>query len=95
VLAVPVTPPGWQERIGPDADELVCVATPRGLSAISQWYARFPQVSDDEVVACLERAATPQDQARAGIARAAGAVDPPPRSGEVEPRPAPSSWTAT
>jgi hypothetical protein len=26
-----------------------------------------------------------QDQARAGIARAAGAVDPPPRSGEVEP----------
>ena len=25
VLAVPVAPPGWQARIGGDADELVCV----------------------------------------------------------------------
>ena len=31
VLAVPVAPPGWQARIGADADELVCVSTPAGL----------------------------------------------------------------
>jgi putative phosphoribosyl transferase len=31
VLAVPAAPPGWQERIGADADELVCVSTPRGF----------------------------------------------------------------
>src|SRR6058998_3237266 len=31
VLAVPVAPPGWQARIGADADEVVCVGTPRGF----------------------------------------------------------------
>jgi putative phosphoribosyl transferase len=81
VLAVPVAPPGWQARIGADADEMVCVATPRGFSAIGQFYARFPQVSDEEVLACLERAAALQPQAHA-----AGAADPPGRSEEVEPR---------
>ena len=64
VLAVPVAPPGWRARIGADADELVCVGTPRGFFAIGQFYARFPQVADDEVIACLERAAAPQAPAR-------------------------------
>ena len=86
VLAVPVAPPGWQARIGAEADELVCVDTPRGFFAIGQFYARFPQVSDDEVIACLDRAAALQDPARAGTARAADAADPPARSEEVEPR---------
>src|SRR6516164_1299347 len=57
VLAVPVAPPGWRARIGADADELVCVGTPRGFFAIGQFYAKFPQVSDEQVLACLERAA--------------------------------------
>ena len=83
VLAVPVAPPGWQERIGAEADELVCLDTPRGFFAIGQFYAEFPQVSDEEVIACLERAATPQPSAQASTARAA---DPPARSEEVEPR---------
>jgi len=65
VLAVPVAPPGWQARIGADADEMVSVDTPRGFFAIGQYYARFPQVSDEEVIACLERAATPQSTAQA------------------------------
>ena len=43
VLAVPVAPPGWQARIGTDADELVCVETPRGFFAIGQFYAEFPR----------------------------------------------------
>ena len=86
VLAVPVAPTGWQARIGADADELVCVDTPRGFFAIGEFYARFPQVSDDEVTACLERAAALQDPAQASIARAAGGADPPARSEEVEPR---------
>jgi putative phosphoribosyl transferase len=84
VLAVPVAPPGWQARIGADADELVCVDTPRGFVAIGQYYARFPQVSDDEVIACLERAATPPPAARAGASQSA-AADPPGRGEEVEP----------
>ena len=85
VLAVPVAPPGWQARIGEAADEMVCVGTPRRFAAIGQFYARFPQVSDEEVIACLERAATPQSSAQAGAVRAAGADDPPGRSEEVEP----------
>jgi putative phosphoribosyl transferase len=86
VLAVPVAPSGWQARIGADADEMVCVSTPRGFSAIGQFYARFPQVSDAEVLACLERAAALQSPAQASAARAAGAADPPGRSEEVEPQ---------
>ena len=53
VLAVPVAPPGWTERIGGAADEYVCVATPEPFHAIGQFYADFTQVTDDEVTACL------------------------------------------
>jgi putative phosphoribosyl transferase len=60
VLAVPVAPPGWRAEIGEDADEMVCVSTPRGFFSISQFYATFPQVSDGEVLACLRRAAAGQ-----------------------------------
>ncbi|HEX9042456.1 MAG TPA: phosphoribosyltransferase family protein [Trebonia sp.] len=57
VLAVPVAPRGWRARIGGDADELVCVETPPVFFAIGQYYASFPQVPDNEVLACLQRAA--------------------------------------
>ena len=86
VLAVPVAPPGWQARIGAEADELVCLDTPRGFFAIGQFYARFPQVSDDEVIACLERAAARPSAAQASTARAASTADPPARTEEVQPR---------
>jgi putative phosphoribosyl transferase len=85
VLAVPVAPPGWQARIGADADEMACVSTPRGFRAIGQFYARFPQVSDEEVIACLERAAVPPSPAPASTVRAAAAADPPGREQEVRP----------
>jgi putative phosphoribosyl transferase len=81
VLAVP----GWQARIGADADELACAGTPRGFRAIGQFYARFPQVSDEEVIACLERAAVPPSPAPAGTVRAAAAADPPGREQDVRP----------
>ena len=69
--------------------------TPRGFFAIGQFYAEFPQVSDEEVIACLERAAALQSPAQASTARAAGGTDPPARSEEVEPAPALSAWPAT
>lgn len=57
VLAVPVAPPGWEARIGTDADECIALATPEPFWAIGQFYADFSQTSDDEVVDCLARAA--------------------------------------
>jgi putative phosphoribosyl transferase len=57
VLAVPVASRGWEDRIGGDADELVCAETPAPFFAIGQFYADFTQTSDDEVVRYLSRAA--------------------------------------
>lgn len=57
VLGVPVAPSGWPHRIGADADELVAVATPVPFYAIGQFYDDFTQTSDEEVAACLDRAA--------------------------------------
>lgn len=53
VLAVPVAPPGWRSRFGPDADEQVSVAEPHPFFAIGQWYGDFSQTGDDEVAALL------------------------------------------
>ncbi|HEX5365655.1 MAG TPA: phosphoribosyltransferase family protein, partial [Acidimicrobiales bacterium] len=57
VLAVPVAPPEWTERLAGVADEYVCVATPEPFSAIGQFYANFSQTSDEEVVALLRQTA--------------------------------------
>ncbi|MFJ5532362.1 phosphoribosyltransferase family protein [Streptomyces sp. NPDC093261] len=57
VLAVPVAPSDWTERLGGEADELVSVATPRDFFAIGQFYADFAQTDDEEVADCLRRAA--------------------------------------
>ena len=54
VLAVPVAPPDWVERIGADADECVCVATPEPFFGVGQFYRDFRQTSDDEVLKLLE-----------------------------------------
>lgn len=55
VLAVPVAPAESLERLAGLADEVVCLATPEPFSSVGQWYVRFPQVSDEEVLAVLER----------------------------------------
>ncbi|MFF3328216.1 phosphoribosyltransferase family protein [Streptomyces sp. NPDC002888] len=56
VLAAPVAPPDWTERLGDDADELVCLHTPWDFFAIGPYYGDFTQTDDREVVACLEAA---------------------------------------
>jgi putative phosphoribosyl transferase len=80
VLAAPVAPQGWQARIAGAADELVCVDTPRDFYAIGQFYADFSQTTDDEVIACLDRAAAPASRPPAATASAA---DPPDRGGDL------------
>ncbi|NUK00302.1 dienelactone hydrolase family protein [Streptomyces lunaelactis] len=54
VLAVPVAPHDWSARLGGEADEGVCLHTPRQFHAIGEFYADFGQTSDEEVIACLE-----------------------------------------
>lgn len=59
VCAVPVASPEAATLVRRDADEFVALATPSSFHAVSQFYARFPQVDDSEVVACLRAAPAP------------------------------------
>jgi predicted phosphoribosyltransferase len=54
VLAVPVGPPDTIERLGAEADEILCVETPPSFMAVGQFYASFTQVSDDEAMRYLD-----------------------------------------
>lgn len=53
VCAVPVASPDSLERVRPLADEVVCLLAPDDFYAVAQFYRSFPQVEDEEVVACL------------------------------------------
>jgi predicted phosphoribosyltransferase len=57
VCAVPVAPPDTLEKIRPYADDVVCLEAPGFFRAVGQFYADFPQVSDEEVEAILGKAA--------------------------------------
>lgn len=56
VLAVPVAPPDWLDRLQGEADHFVALETPQPFFAVGQWYENFTQTTDDEVVACLRDA---------------------------------------
>lgn len=53
VLAVPVAPRGWSDRVARVADETYCVHEPADFYAIGQFYRDFAQTADEEVVAAL------------------------------------------
>lgn len=57
VLAVPVAPAASLDRLRPEADEVVVLEAPSPFFAVGQWYRRFDQTSDEEVVAALAEAA--------------------------------------
>jgi len=56
VLAVPVCAPDSFAHLREEADEVACLLAPPQLRGVGEWYADFGQVSDDEVLAALERA---------------------------------------
>ncbi|WP_016881405.1 MULTISPECIES: alpha/beta family hydrolase [unclassified Rhodococcus (in: high G+C Gram-positive bacteria)] len=56
VVAVPIGSPREIDDLAGDADEVVCMHTPRGLSAVGQGYYVFSQTTDEEVAALLHRA---------------------------------------
>ena len=57
VLAVPVAPAPSLARLRPEADRIVVLATPEPFFAVGEWYRRFEQTSDAEVVEALARIA--------------------------------------
>lgn len=56
VLATPVAPRAVIDALRADADDVVCVESPKRFYAIGEWYGDFTQVTDEEVAAVLERA---------------------------------------
>jgi putative phosphoribosyl transferase len=52
-----MAPHDWTERLGEEADELICLHSPRNFFAIGQFYKiDFSQSDGDDAVACLEEA---------------------------------------
>lgn len=56
VLAVPVAAADLLEALAEEADEIVCLSTPRRFSSVGEHYADFRQTEDAEVIALLARA---------------------------------------
>jgi putative phosphoribosyl transferase len=67
VLAVPVAPRAALQRLRQEADEVVCLQAPASFAAVGEFYRRFWQLDDDEVVALVAEA---NDALRAGHAPA-------------------------
>jgi putative phosphoribosyl transferase len=53
ILAVPVAPPSTVAALHSDAGEVICLFQPAHFGGISQFYADFHQVDDDEVIDLL------------------------------------------
>lgn len=56
VLAVPVAPADTLALLGPECDEIVCLAQPDPFYAVGAHYAVFDQTGDDEVIRLLHDA---------------------------------------
>jgi len=55
VLAAPVVAAAAEPELRRDFDEVVALETPAELFAIGDWYQRYEEVGDEEVLACLRR----------------------------------------
>jgi putative phosphoribosyl transferase len=55
VLAAPVVTAAAEPELRRDFDEVVALETPAEPFAIGDWYQRFEEVGDKEVLACLRR----------------------------------------
>lgn len=53
VLAVPVAAAGALESLRPEADAVVCLATPERFHGVGEFYDDFRQLRDEEVTAAL------------------------------------------
>lgn len=58
VAAVPVAPPHAEHDLRSKVDEVVILEAPALFFGIGQFYLEFPQVEDEEVMSCLEKASS-------------------------------------
>jgi putative phosphoribosyl transferase len=70
VLAVPVIAPSAVRLLTPEVDELVALHVPAGFRAVGEFYARFPQLTDADVIRML-----PVGAGREGLGAEHGAAD--------------------
>ena len=82
VLAVPVAASQSIEKLGPIADEIVCLEVPPDFRAVGEWYDDFSQTTDEQVVSILIQAAGQparrgHDHRRRGAHRPGSACGPP------------------
>ncbi|MGB5759249.1 MAG: phosphoribosyltransferase family protein, partial [Acidimicrobiales bacterium] len=68
ILAAPVAPTDWTDRLAGAADELIALSTPEPFFGIGQFYLDFGQISDEEVIVCLNHGSrsTPKSNIAAG-----------------------------
>jgi predicted phosphoribosyltransferase len=59
VVAVGVAPPSTYLILNSEADEIVCLLTPRDFRAVGQLYNDFPQLTDHDVRSLLARSIEP------------------------------------
>ncbi|MFA6002393.1 MAG: phosphoribosyltransferase family protein [Thermoleophilia bacterium] len=55
VCVIPVSSPRVMNKLADQADEVECFSTPSYFGAVGEFYRNFAQVSDAEVIACLEQ----------------------------------------
>lgn len=53
VCAVPVAPAATLKKLATLADELICLHVPENFRSVGGCYQYFPQVEDQDVIACL------------------------------------------
>ena len=78
VCAVPVASAEALALVRPLADETVCLSVPAWFQAVGQFYAHFPQVSDQEVAQCLQQPGLwkrlPAQASKTSASRSSGAA---------------------
>ena len=58
IVALPVAPAESLEKLREEADEVICLMSPKNFLAVGLWYDEFDQVPDEEVIRLLEETRT-------------------------------------
>lgn len=54
IVALPVAPPDFSQKIKPEVDELIILETPQEFGSVGQFYKDFPQIEDEKVLELLK-----------------------------------------